>query len=368
MKTNLRDVIRRHATNPGAAEFLGELTLDCERYRWPVIVDVTRGCNLSCTFCYNSQKVSQEHADPAIFERLASVVLPHAAEIAMGCRHEPLLHPGLIPGLEGMEQARQRTNSPAVFCLLTSGTLIEPALAAALASSGLDHILISVDTTDEATYAAIRPPATWPDLAGRLKTLIGANPRHVAALILMTRATLPYLARTVADLADLGLNQVGISQMVTGPTSARDDMVRFTGREGELAVGALEEVRSLARRRGIELAAPAPPPASLEGEVFPLEGAGQIQDEHLLARSRRAVCAAPWSKLRIDHEGYAYPCQHMLNRRDAWGNILADSFDAIVNGARAQETRAGLLAGRAPWPVCARCVFGPGDPATGGTG
>jgi len=343
MPADLRAVVRGFCTAPGGRSFFERhTTLDPSRFQWRVIADVTVGCNLSCAMCFKAER--------------------SRAEIAFGCRHEALLHPGFSPWLGVLDRARRQTSAGASFALVTSGTLLSRELMAEFAEGGLDYLLLSIPTTDAAAYAALRGPAEWATLQKTLDAALAgdrAERPKLAAQTLLMRPTLPNLQETLLDLAALGVRRMHVSQMVTAPPAFRDQVLTHAGplrSELDQAVDALEQAGAA---EGVEVERPRAAPDALPGEVFPLLGDGDVWDEHLLGQSRRVVCAAPWMKLRVDHLGNAFPCPFWVAEEHAWGNLTRDSFEAVVNGKAAVHTRSELLGGRAPNSVCAACPYGP---------
>jgi radical SAM protein with 4Fe4S-binding SPASM domain len=364
----VRDRIRSLRGQPGVRALLAaHRVLPLGAVRWPVILDVTRGCNLGCLFCTNSPRTRRAAADLALLEVLAGEVLPHAAEVALGCRHEPLLHPALASWLEGLGRARARLTDPPFLVLLTSGTLLGPGTDEILAGGGLDLVLFSVDTTDPEGLARLRPPTRWPDLRARFQRflpLAAAAGTKVGVQGLILAETLPHLAATVATLADLGVRIFSLSQMVTDPRPGRLHPLLHDGGRHAALVRELEAVARLGRERRLELLLPEALPPAVPGDLFPVLTDGAVWDEHRAgAAGRPAVCTAPWTKVRVDHEGYVFPCPQMTRAAEAWGRLGAASFAEIVNGPVALGMRDALLAGEAPCRTCARCPFGPGPQA-----
>jgi radical SAM protein with 4Fe4S-binding SPASM domain len=357
---DLRSIVQRFTAHPGASDFLnGHLTIDVEKHRWSILVDITEGCNLGCTFCSNSPKVPKVLAADALLELLVTSVLPHASDVALGCRHEAMLHPELPALLAALSSERIQGQT---VLLVTAGTLLEPQLSKAIVDSGLSFVLFSIESTHPETYAALRPPATWPALRSRLQTFMsiprGPRPR-VGAQSVLQRRVLPHVVETLRDLADLGFSRFNLSTMLPLVPASAADVVDYEGAQKSEIDDTLSRLRRTAESCDVQLTHPVSPSEPIPGEVFPLFGEGRIWGEQRLHDSRHTVCAAPWFKLRLDQEGYAYPCQLMMSKKYAWGNILTDDFDTIVNGAEAVKTRSELLAGRAPNHACARCVFGP---------
>jgi MoaA/NifB/PqqE/SkfB family radical SAM enzyme len=359
-REDLRALVRRLLVAPGARAFFeNSLEIDPGSRLWRVLCDVTVGCNLRCRMCFSGERPRREHARRMVWDKLADVVLPHAAEIAFGCRHEPLLHPDFGHRIAELDHERRQLGHRAHLTLLTSASLLSPERI----GSGLDHVWLSIPTTDPGAYRALRGVGAWSDLEVRLGEFLRLSrgtPLAVGVQTLILRTTLPHLSTTLRAVAALGIRRVHFSQMVTAPTDVMSEVVLWDGPDGAALRAGMEAVDVAGRELGVEVDHPSLAPAPIAGEIFPLTGDGDVWDEHLLKRDRSVVCAAPWSKLRIDHAGHAYPCPFLDDPSLAWGSILMHSFEAIVNGKPAVTMRRELLAGRAPTAVCASCPYGPG--------
>jgi len=362
-RQDLLELMNRLASSPGAREFLStNLRLDPSRFAWSAIVDVTTGCNLDCPMCDSPRKALRFAAGPELWEALAQQVLPIASWVAVGTRHEPLLDPDLPEHLRSLSDARDALRERVFLCLLTSGTLLEPSRIPRLLRAGLDVILLSIDSSDPETYARLRRPATWPELVRRVGPFLASaretSVRVNAQALLMT-STLPRLVQTVCDLGALGVRRFHVSQLVWAPPRARGEVLRFEGPEGPVIRQTLAQVVAKAHGLGMEVAVPHPAAPLPDGEVVPVRGNGDVEDEDRLKHVHPAVCVAPWYKLRVDAEGWVFPCSLMLSRRHAWGNLLERPLSELINCEKAVSLRADLLAGRVPNPACARCPFGP---------
>jgi len=360
----LRDRLLALRGRPGVRALLAaHRRLPLAELRWPVVLDITRGCNLACRFCANSPRARRAAADLGLLAVLERELLPYAAEVALGCRHEPLLHPTLGAWIEGLARARATLPERPFLVLLTSGTLLGPGTDEVLAAGGLDLVLLSIDTTVPDVLARLRPPTCWSDLRARVERflpLAAAAGTKVGVQSLILVETLPHLAETVATLADLGLRIFSLSQWITDWRPGHIHPLLHDGGRHAALVRELDALARLARERELELLLPAELPPPVPGDLLPVLTDGGVWDEHRPADARPSVCVAPWTKVRVDHAGLVFPCPQMTHPAEAWGRLGDASFDAIVNGPAALELRDALLAGRAPNRTCARCPFGPG--------
>lgn len=361
MKRSLRNILHGFASAPGATAFLkANIKLNVNSYLFGVVVDVTNGCNMRCPTCARTPLRPELNAPDELFEKLVSEVLPHAENIAFGCRHEAILHPLLPEHIASLALARDIYAPETILSVLTPGYNLNEPLARRLTMSRLDVLLISIDSTDEQTYAFMRAPATLSDVKRRIQ-LIAREPNKpkLAAQALLLRLNLPHIVRTMEELAELGFSAFHVTQVVWGPRTLANYGLTIHDHEGPVILETMERLEARAKEIGIQLDIPRPPPPPLPDELFPVLSEGRIWDEHILKRSRRAICVSPWYKIRIDSQGFVFPCFRATHPRYAWGNILHDSFESIVNSERALKMRAMLLAGKALLDVCERCAFGP---------
>lgn len=114
-------------------------------------IDVTRRCNLTCFGCRAHAPDSEWHAVPQDddfawpdFERLCGELRRMGTrKMALIGEGEPLLHPRLL------DMIAEAKRSGFFVALFTNGTLLDARLAAAIATSGLDELRISLWASDE---------------------------------------------------------------------------------------------------------------------------------------------------------------------------------------------------------------------------
>ncbi len=308
---SLKDAVLAFVTKPGARAFFEEhIEIDPTAWRWPVIVDITTGCNLHCPSCWNTEPRKRNYATDAVLERLVEELLPYAEDVAFGCRHEAALHPELPSLLRAMDDRRRELRLEAKLVLLSSGSLFDESLSDALAFSGVDYVLFSIDSTDPEIFARLRPPSTWPVVRERVAAFVAAcegSSVQVGAQALLLRSTLSLLESSLVELAGLGVGSFAVSQAVPLTSRIVDDVLRWSGSNRAEIDTTMEALEIRAKESRIELFVPRPAPAPIVGELFPLVGQGRLWDEAELRDSRPSVCAAPWSRLRVDHEGNVYP-------------------------------------------------------------
>jgi len=118
--------------------------------RKPVVVwNCTRRCNLACLHCYSGSTKTPSEAE--LSNRQAKTMIDDLVRfgvpVILFSGGEPLLRPDVPELIAHAHQAGIRT------VLSTNGTLITPALAERLASSGLNYVGVSLDGLKEVNDA-----------------------------------------------------------------------------------------------------------------------------------------------------------------------------------------------------------------------
>jgi spiro-SPASM protein len=116
-------------------------------------IEVTRHCNFSCVMCPNPRisPKSKGHMDIGLFRRIIDQVSPFAEIIKLHWIGEPLMHPQIT---EMISYARSTTNNK--LFLSTNASLLNGKLAKEIRTSGLDKIIISLDSTHQNSYGKIK--------------------------------------------------------------------------------------------------------------------------------------------------------------------------------------------------------------------
>jgi len=138
------------------ARFLRSCLSGDRAYEGPLAVgiDVTRRCNLTCFGCRAHAPDSGWRASPQDddfawedFERICREARQMGTrKMALIGEGEPLLHPRLL------DMIAEAKRSGFFVRLFTNGTLLDARLAPAIATSGLDELLISLWASDEREY------------------------------------------------------------------------------------------------------------------------------------------------------------------------------------------------------------------------
>jgi MoaA/NifB/PqqE/SkfB family radical SAM enzyme len=181
-----------------------------------VYVEPTSRCGLSCRTCLrNTWNEPTGDMDPGVFDRLGSQLgrFPAVASVMFGGIGEPTLHPAIIPMVRKVKSLGLRTE------MITNGTRLDGTELAALWSSGLDMLWVSLDGATEESYAEIRGGADFDRIVENLRRLDRLNARGPHRVELGIAFVL--LRRNLADLKNLdklartvGARRVSVSHVL----------------------------------------------------------------------------------------------------------------------------------------------------------
>jgi Radical SAM superfamily len=125
-----------------------------------VIMDIVDNCNLRCPFCvYDYALTRRTHMMSETTFRAAARLAPFVTEgnFWFSCLHEPALHPDLTAFIEAVPQAYRSK----LFYTTNLAKRMPAAYFRMLASSGMHHINISIESLDPAVYEAMRKGARF---------------------------------------------------------------------------------------------------------------------------------------------------------------------------------------------------------------
>jgi tungsten cofactor oxidoreducase radical SAM maturase len=139
-------------------------TLDVRK----IYVEITGRCNLDCIFCVRRSwlegpgEMSLEGFREIITQLRA---FPRLETVNFGGFGEPLSHPEIVKMLRLAKDLGVKTE------LTTNATLLEEPMARELVASGLDTIVVSVDSVTPPTYQQIRVGTDLPKVLNNLNAL-----------------------------------------------------------------------------------------------------------------------------------------------------------------------------------------------------
>ncbi len=183
-------------------------------------IELTTACNLRCPMCLRHTQhvvtgtMSLDTAE-ALVEQIRA--LPAPPTIHLSGYGEPMLHTDILHIIQLAKSTGARVE------MMTNGTMLNRIIASALIDLGLDRLIVSIDSVNEAGFADIRKGGSLGSVVENLRALRALklqrgirrheSPQIAIAFVAMKRNIddLPRLARFAAHV---GASEVLVSNVV----------------------------------------------------------------------------------------------------------------------------------------------------------
>ena len=295
-------------------------------------VELINSCNFRCSFC--PQTTLQRPQKPMDFELAQKVVrdladMGHHHPIRVHLLGEPLLYPRFFDFVDYAHEMGQR------ILLATNGSRFEPETVAGIMRTGLDEMVVSLNTPDETLYNEQRGTTVpYEEYLAGIERMIqavasgGAPPTtRINVLYDYTRADDPEELARVRSIAN---DWIRVVREATGE-DLPDAEEAVSLEKGKTTLMALGE--------GIEL----------QWTSYHGWGEGKPPKEHF--------CSYPWRQLAVLVDGNTTACCVDAEGEIVLGNVTEKSVEEIWNGPELNRLRAGFERSRAVTPRCARCTM-----------
>ena len=264
---------------------------------------LTYRCNCNCIHCYNDSSRAPNEITKAqwlaVLDRVWEIGIPHVVFTGG--------EPTLIDFLP--ELVAHAEEIGLISGLNTNGrNLADKEFLASLVDAGLDHVQITLESHDEAIHNRIvAAPNAWS------QTVAGIRNALETKLYVMTNTTLlqansPYLAHTLAFLAEIGLPTIGLNGLIHSGRGAATDQALT---EDQLT-GLLEIAKTHAAASGQRLIWYTP---TQYCHFNPIESGLGVKG-----------CTAARYNMCVEPNGSVIPCQSYYH---SLGNILEDEWPSI---------------------------------------
>lgn len=310
-------------------------------------VEVTTRCNLACTFCSHPALLKEQTGDLPIefYDKALRESAPYGgiAAINLNGLGEPMLRKDLD---EFIRIGREYGARDIMFH--TNGTqLVSEAYITQMIDSGLDRVIVSVDSPDKETYEAMRLiKGSWdtranayrPSVKGSPHELLVENTRRLLKVAKEAGGTRP-VVRVTCVLTDKTLPQMqqyrdfwiaeGADVITYQDLTWHDKLVKEGTEHNEWQTS--EQ-------------------SAIQNEYDSLK---DLPEEVL----RSFVCPPLYQSMWIEFDGQVVPCSHPDARQHmVMGMVQETPFPEIWNGAEYRDLRELHESGR--WvdhPICGRC-------------
>ena len=198
-----------------------------------VELELTERCNLSCKFCYNSQKPIDSPNIPVILERLHS---EHIPEIVL-TGGEPILHPNFREILIKCTQIFQKT------MVQTNGTMIDDSIADLLAENGVFEVNISLHGASALHDSLTLKQGSHERALKAIKRLIDRRLR-VSSNFVMTKENICGLENNLQELYDAGVRCMTLTRFTPTGVGSENSQMALTCEEIVDAIKVADKFRN----------------------------------------------------------------------------------------------------------------------------
>jgi len=339
---DLRFALHRRRVGPAGEERLDPLPILERPLRVRVLggireafIELTNACNFRCTFCPQvdlKRKLEVMDLDLAVKVVRELAAMGHHEPIRLHLMGEPLLYPRFAEFVRATHALGQTLR------LATNGSRFQPQRIAMLFETGLDEIVISLNTPERHLFDAQRgTDMTWEEYLGGVRAYLAELVRRGAPP--KTWLNILYDGSKAHDPDELARLRRVVNEWI--------DFVRGLGGR---PLPTAEEVIDLEPYGGYQRSATflkLLPDLELQWTAYHQWGGVKAPEQHF--------CVFPWRQLAILVDGKATACCVDSEGEIVLGDARVQSVREIWEGEPLARIRRGFLQGRDVEERCARC-------------
>lgn len=283
----------------------------------------TNRCNLRCSECPTGNgRLTRPSgkADPALFRAVIDAVQPTVSYLTLYFQGEPMLHPEFS---DMVAYARQRGIFVATS---TNGHFLDRVTARSLVASGLNRLIISVDGSDQSSYASYREGGNLMKVIEGIRTILNARKE-----------------------AGSRHPQVILQCLYLKSNEHQHDAMKVMGRD--LGVDRIEFKK--AQFYDFDRGHPLMPERNAHRRYARLPG---TPVQYRIKNPRFNSCFRMWSSCVVTWDGKVLPC--CFDKDGTWvmGDLSKESFNEIWHGKKYDEFRRGIIKNRKGIAMCNNCT------------
>lgn len=304
----------------------------------PISVDIETilNCNMRCVFCQNPELMKVRDKKRMSLQEFESVLnqFPTAIRVNVQGIGEPLLNPDIV----NMIRCAKSQNK---FVTMTTNAMLlnsDKAKANAILESGLDRLIISLDSPFKEQYEAVRHGAVFETVVDNIEQFVklrqNAKSPEVVIWMLGLESTLSGLPEMIRLAKRLNVDQLVLQHRING--------------WGKLTW--MEKARKLRTKTVTDVIAKARQEARTVGLKFTVNTKFTSFKDNA-----EDTCAWPWGAAFIASNGSVVPCCMVADPNIAtMGNVFEQEFKDIWNQEPYVELRKNLKCGSIP-EFCQHC-------------
>lgn len=258
-------------------------------YPVEITVELTNKCNLNCIFCPHSKmRRAQGFMDFSLFKNIIDEVAGFAECIDLDLMGESTMHPNIIEMIQYCKKAGLKVT------LNSNMVKVDQKLGKSLIDSGLDMLVMSIDSVHKETYEKLRRGASFDETKHNVHTLLSLDSKDLYRVVQMVYIT---------------HNKAEAGQFIRHWRNSNANFVR------------IQPYQNVDKQ-------------NLQLNALPAR-----------RRSKRRPCIHPWKKIAVCWDGTAVICCNDYDKFKVVGDVKKESVLDIWNGQGMQGIRRNFVAG-----------------------
>lgn len=267
---------------------------------FPIHIDleINRGCNLACPFCYRPYLPPEERSGFMSF-KLFKKIIDEAVKyktfksIKLNWLGEPICSPDLIKMVKYAKE-----NGVLEVMMNTNGSILNKRLSRDLINAGIDKIVFSIDSINKENYEKCRVNATWEVTLDNVKSFLKIRGDRTKPLVRVQKVNVPYLSHENEEYIEF-CRKIGIDSCAINSYKEKDETKVDT------------------------------PPSP---------------------------CPQPFQRILLDYKGYAHPCCSDYKSEYVLGNANEKNIYSMWHSDKMYKLRELCFKGeQGIFPMCRRC-------------
>ena len=297
--------------------------------KYSILIDITNGCNLRCTFCTrNNNKIVRMKTEE--LDLILGKIHKHIKALQLSCAWEYSIAknaPEIIRTI-----GKYKIPSTTIY---TNGNILTDDIAEALIDVRLNDFVVSIGEAKKETYEQLRRGGEFERVLANIRKLDDLKRKRKSRLprICSNLTVVNSNIDELVDFVDLA-HSLGIERIIGRHLILNKglDMDKEKVRDNARVNSILDSAEKRAADYGMSFSIP-----RYEDEVKPKQ------------------CRAPWSQLYISSNGDVSVCPR-IHRYAKLGNLLTDSFKSIISGSALADLRRQFDERSFSNPVCDVCM------------
>lgn len=283
-----------------------------------VSAELTNNCNLNCLHCPSGSGNMQRKRgfmDPELFRSVMKELTPYLYNVNLYFQGEPMMHPLFFSFIRSCN----RVNS----VVSTNGHFLSEENSEKLVRSGLNKLIVSIDGTDQESYAAYRVNGSLKRVIEGLKNVTSAKKKNNSSL----KVEIQFLVSRFNEKQIPQIRQ--LAKMVRSSLTLKSMQI-YDNDKIESWLPTDKKFRRYKKKEGF----------------------------YVINNPMPDRCKRLWFNPVITWDGKVVPCCFDKDAEYVMGDLNQDSFRDIWEGPKYRIFRKSILTGRHMIEMCRNCTSG----------